>query len=175
MRAIDVKTSLKKLANPERAKGSERYFKTGKGQYGEGDIFIGVTVPLQRSVAHKYVTLSTAETIKLLRSPIHEFRLTALFILVEQYRKGDLAIKKEIADIYFQHRAYVNNWDLVDSSAPQILGDYLFNRSSDKLTNLAKSQSIWDRRIAILASFKWIDEAEYSFPISIISMLLNDR
>jgi 3-methyladenine DNA glycosylase AlkD len=137
MKAEDVKLALQGLADPSRATSLARYFKAGHGQYGEGDRFIGVTVPEQRKVTAVFKELLLPEVIKLLRSSVHEHRLTALFILVDQYRKGDKQTKKQIAGLYHKNRTYVNNWDLVDSSAPYILGDYLKTHSPNVLFHLA--------------------------------------
>jgi hypothetical protein len=125
MKAEDVRSSLQQVADPVHAKNSAWFFKTGPGQYGEGDQFIGVTVPGQRKIAAAYRELPLPDVLELLQSPIHEHRLTALIMLVHQYRKGDRDTKKQIASFYHKNRTYVNNWDLVDSSAPCILGDYL--------------------------------------------------
>lgn len=175
MDAEDVRSSLQKLADPLRAKNSAWFFKTGPGQYGEGDQFIGVTVPAQRKVAAAYRELPLPDVLELLRSAIHEHRLTALFILVDQYRKGDRDTKKQIASFYHKNRGYVNNWDLVDSSAPYILGDYLKTHSANVLFRLAGSQSIWDRRIAILSTFAFIGDGQFDLTLKIAEMLLNDK
>ena len=175
MKAEDVRSSLQQLADPLRAKNSTWFFKTGPGQYGEGDQFIGVTVPDQRKVAAAYGELPLPAVLELLQSPIHEHRLTALFILVHQYRTGDRDIKKQLASFYHKHRAYVNNWDLVDSSAPYILGDYLKTHSPNVLFRLAAAKSIWDRRIAIISTFAFIRDGQFDLTLKIAEMLLNDK
>jgi len=175
MNAEDVRAALQQAADPLRAKNSAWFFKTGPGQYGEGDQFIGVTVPDQRKVAAAYGELPLPEVLELLRSAIHEHRLTALFILVHQYRKGDQDTKKQLASFYHKHRAYVNNWDLVDSSAPYILGDYLKTHSPNVLFRLAASKSIWDRRIAILSTFAFIKDGQFDLTLRIAELLLNDK
>lgn len=175
MNAEDVRSSLQKLADPLRAKNSAWFFKAGPGQYGEGDQFIGVAVPDQRKVAAAYRELPLPAVLELLRSPIHEHRLTALFILVHQYRNGDRDTKKQIASFYHKNRASVNNWDLVDSSAPYILGDYLKTRSPNVLLRLATSNSIWDRRIAIISTFAFIKDGQLDLTLKITEMLLNDK
>lgn len=171
----DIKQALEKLADPLRATNSARFFKTGPGQYGEGDKFIGVTVPDQRKVAKKFRQAPMSEVIDLLQSPVHEHRLTALFIMVDQYRRGDEQIKKQIASLYHKNRAYVNNWDLVDSSAPYIIGDYLINHSPNVLFRLASSKSIWDRRMAVISTFAFIKENQFDLTLKIADMLLNDK
>jgi 3-methyladenine DNA glycosylase AlkD len=175
MNAEDVKSSLQKLADPLRAKNSAWFFKTGPGQYGEGDQFIGVTVPDQRKIAAAYREMPLQEVGELLRSPIHEHRLTALIILVQQYRNGDRDAKKQIASFYHKNRTYVNNWDLVDSSAPYILGDYLKTHSPNVLFRLAAAKSTWDRRIAILSTFAFVKDGQFDLTLKIAAMLLNDK
>lgn len=173
--AADVAKALKTLGSPVKAKASAWFFKTGPGQYGEGDVFIGVTVPEQRKVAREYKDLPLLEVESLVQSPIHEDRLTGLFILVDQYCQGDLATKKTIASFYHKNRSHVNNWDLVDSSAPYIMGDYLTNHSRTVLTRLAKSKSLWDRRMAVVSTFGWIRQGDPTDAFQIIDLLLNDK
>ncbi|HET8907635.1 MAG TPA: DNA alkylation repair protein, partial [Ktedonobacterales bacterium] len=175
MNAEDVRSALHQLADPLRAKNSAWFFKTGPGQYGEGDQFIGVTVPAQRKLASAYIELPLPDVLELLRSAIHEHRLTALFILVYQYRKGDQDTKKHLASFYHNNRAYVNNWDLVDSSAPYILGDYIKTHSPNVLFRLAAAKSIWDRRIAIISTFAFIRDGQFDLTLKIAEMLLNDK
>jgi 3-methyladenine DNA glycosylase AlkD len=175
MKADVVKQALQILSSPDRAKRSASFFKTGPGQYGEGDRFIGVTVPEQRIVAKTYKELPLNETIKLLKSPIHEHRLTSLIILVNQYRRGNELLKKEIVEFYLENRVYINNWDLVDSSAPYILGDYLRTHPDNILFTLTSSGIIWDRRIAILSTFAWIKDEQFDLTLNIATILLNDR
>ncbi len=175
MDAQQVKAALQEKASPKKAKASAWFFKTGPGQYGEGDQFIGVTVPEQHLIAKTFRDLPLPDSIQLLRSPIHEHRLTGLFILVDQYRRGDAIIKKEIASIYHKNRANINNWDLVDSSAPYILGDYLKNHSPNVLIRFASSKSLWDRRIAIISTFAWVKDGDLEPTLKIAEMLLQDR
>lgn len=165
---------VKKLGNPQKARFVAGFFKTGKGQYGEGDIFLGITVPKQRVVAKKFQDLSLKKTEKLLRSKIHEHRLIALFILTGQYRKGDSKTKQEIAKFYLLNTKYVNNWDLVDSSAHQILGDYLSDKDKKILYKLARSEDIWEKRISIIATYHYIRENKIKDTFSISEILLND-
>ena len=168
-----LKADLRKLATPERAKSSARFFKTGPGQYGEGDQFIGVSVPDQRKVAKRYQDLVCSDAEALLMSPIHEERLTALFILVSQFRRGDEKIQKEIYTFYVRNAKLVNNWDLVDSSAPYF-GYYLLKRDRSILYRLAKSSNLWERRIAIMMTFAFIMEGESETTLEIADMLLHD-
>ncbi len=169
-----LKKDLEKLADPEKARALSRFFKTGKGQYGEGDVFLGVMVPVQRKVARKYSNLSLTNIGKLLKSKIHEHRLVALFVLVDKYKKGDDEVKKEIADFYLRSTDNINNWDLVDLSAPRILGDYLVTRERDVLYNLARSRSLWERRIAIISTSAFIRNDDFSDTILIAELLLKD-
>ncbi|HEV2403363.1 MAG TPA: DNA alkylation repair protein [Candidatus Saccharimonadales bacterium] len=175
MKAEDIQQALQRLASPSKAKSSSWFFRTGPGQYGEGDQFIGVTVPEQREVAASFASISLLELMRLLQSPIHEHRLTALFILVDQYKKGDTQIKKEIVGLYHKNRAQVNNWDLVDSSAPYILGDWLLTHSPEVLYRLASSKSVWDRRIAIIATLASIKNNQFDPTLKIATLLLPDK
>lgn len=175
MNAKNVGVALQQIATKERAESNAWFFKTGSGQYGEGDKFLGVTVPQQRKVAKKFKDLPLTEVEKLVKSPWHEERLTGLFILVGQYQKADLKTKKEIAGFYHKNRACVNNWDLVDSSAPYILGDYLLNHSRAVLYRLVKSKSVWDRRIAIIATLNFIRLGQYDDTLRLSEQLLGDK
>ena len=129
MTTASPQQQLKKLANPKKAIGVARFFKTGKGEYGEGDVFLGITVPQIRIVAKQCKDLSLKEIQKLLQSKIHEERLLALIILVNQFKKADEDKQKQIFDLYLSNTKYINNWDLVDASAEYIIGGYLINRS----------------------------------------------
>ena len=167
---MSVQSDLKKYASSARAKNSAWFFKTGKGQYGEGDIFIGVTVPEQRIVAKRYRDLSLSEIEKLLTSPIHEHRLTALFILVN----SSIPIKQKY-DFYLSHTDRINNWDLVDSSAGYIVGEYLYDtRDRNILLQLAKSKNLWERRIAIIATQAFIKEGDFAMTFAVSEILLED-
>ena len=148
-----IKSDLRCLREPKRAKILSGFFKTGKGEYAEGDMFIGVTVPNTRLIAQKYKDLDLKVAERLLQSPIHEERLLALIILTLQMKKGSNLKQKIIYELYMKNRTFINNWDLVDLSADKIVGSYLANRSRNILTTLARSQNVWDRRIAILATF----------------------
>lgn len=166
---------MKKLADPKRAKILSRFFKTGKGQYGEGDIFLGIAVPEQRKLAKKYFDISLDEIQKLLSSKIHEYRLTSLFILVDKYKKADEQGKKKTFDFYLKNTKNINNWDLVDLSAPNIAGDYLLGKDKSSLYKLAKSKNIWERRIAILSTFTFIRNNQFNDALKISEILLKDE
>ena len=153
-----VKKELQKHAGPERAKASQRFFKTGPGEYGEGDKFIGVAVPDQRKVAKKFYKGESVEAIvSVLKDPVHEMRLTALFMLVSKFKQvRSEEGKQEIVNAYLANTKYVNNWDLVDSSAHKILGPWLESRDRSILYQLADSKNLWEQRIAILTTMHFV-------------------
>ena len=171
-----VITELKKVADAKKAVVLSRYFKTGKGEYGEGDIFLGVTVPKQRVIAGKYYKeVGLADIAKLLESSVHEHRFTALEMLVLKYEKAaDEAAKKEIFDFYVKNRAGINNWDLVDTSAPYIIGDYLAYRPRSLLYRLAKSKKLWDRRIAVVSNYLFIKNGDFTDICALTETLMAD-
>lgn len=168
-------SELKNLANPEQAKNLQRFFKTGAGQYGEGDIFLGIKVPLQRQVVRRHGDLTLNEIQQLISSKIHEYRLTGLFILVGKYKKADSVGKKQIVDFYLKNTKTINNWDLVDSSAHYIVGDYLLNKDKKILYGLAKSDNLWEKRIAILSTFAFIRAGDFQDCLKISEILLSDK
>jgi len=170
-----VKKRLKQLANKEKAKVLQRFFKTGPGEYGEGDVFIGVKVPDLRKAAKDFQDLSTKDTVTLLESAIHEERLLALLILVRKYVKGDEAAKTEIYKLYLNKTKYINNWDLVDVTAHHIVGDYLMDKNKDTLYSLARSEDLWERRIAVMATFYFIRNEKYEDTLKIEKILLSDK
>lgn len=172
-----VRSALAALATPERAASSRRFFKTGPGEYGEGDRFIGVPVPEQRKVAAQFATLPLADVAEVLRSPIHEERLVALLILARQMKraKNDPAAQRAIVDLYLAHTKHVNNWDLVDSSAYHLLGEYLLTRDRAPLRKLARSPLLWERRIAIIATLAFIRRGEHADTFAIAELLLDDE
>ena len=174
-RLNSIKKDLQAESDPLKKKGLSRFFKTGKGEYGEGDIFLGVTVPKIRRVAKKYKDVSLDEIRTLLRSLIHEERLTALLILVENFRKADETEKTEIFNLYLKNTKYINNWDLVDLSASRIVGEFLKDKPVDILYTLAKSKSLWERRIAIISTFQFIWEGRFAETLKISKILLTDR
>lgn len=173
--ASKVRAALRAAVEPGRAEGSARFFKTGKGEYGFGDRFLGVTVPAQRAIARDHAALPLDEALSLLRSPVHEERLTALLILVRQFENGDEATRRRIVDAYLANTAFVNNWDLVDSSAPSLLGTWLLDKDRRLLTKLARSTSLWERRIAMLATFAFIRKGESADAVAIAALLLGDE
>ncbi len=170
----DIQNQLHELGDPEIAEHSQRFFKTGPGEYGEGDEFIGIRVPVLRKLARQHRGMSLIDTELLLQSPIHEERLLALFILVLQYEKADGPVRKRVFDLYCQNMKFVNNWDLVDSSAHKIIGDYLRNRSKRLLHRLAKSGVLWERRIAIMSTAAYINDGEFGETLKIAEVLLHD-
>lgn len=174
MDAAAVFQQLQSLANPIRAGHAARYFKTGPGQYGEGDVFLGLTVPEQRRVANQFRHLPLDEVLILLQLPYHECRLTALFVLVTQYRLGSAEQRRTIFDAYLAHSRWINNWDLVDSSASYIVGDFLGQKPHDVLKKLAKSKNMWERRIAMLACLHTIRQGEPDAAFAVISILKSD-
>jgi len=165
---------LQKIRSAKRARASAWYFKTGPGQYGHGDVFIGVSVPDQRKLARQFADLPLSEVDKLLHSKVHEHRLTGLFILVAQYQAADQKSRKALARFYLARRRRINNWDLVDSSAAQILGAHLLNADRAVLYRLARSRNLWDRRIAIIATSAFIREDQYCDTLNIAEILLHD-
>ena len=180
-------------ANPEKARVLQRFFKTGKGEYAEGDIFLGIIVPIQRTIAKQYRAISLNDVERLLQSPIHEHRLIALFIMIDQFKHGDEKIRKLIFNFYIKNVAHINNWDLVDLSAPSIVGEYIrFEdtkrsevppKSSDKedkvgittLHSFAKSHNLWKRRIAMIALFADIKNHRFDRAITVAEILVHDK
>ncbi|MBI2589873.1 DNA alkylation repair protein [Candidatus Berkelbacteria bacterium] len=172
--AQGVKISLKAKASPEKAKASAWFFKTGKGQYGENDKFNGVTVPEQRKVARAFRDLPLKEIAKLLESSIHEHRLTALLILVRQYQGDGEVERAKLVKFYLVHLDGVNNWDLVDSSAPYILGDWLIRHPKERLTlkKLAATKNLWRERVAIVASGALIKSGQFAETLALAKQFL---
>ena len=169
-----IKTALMQLSDPSHAKKLQGFFKTGKGEYGEGDIFIGLRVPDQRRTAKKYWNIPLTDVLVLLKSGIHEHRLTALFILTQQFNKGDEDLRQQIVDIYLSNTAYVNNWDLADSSAHKILGAWLVDKDRDVLYGLAESENLWDRRISIISTFAFVNYGDMVDAVALAGLLVND-
>jgi 3-methyladenine DNA glycosylase AlkD len=181
--AQDVAAALAEVSSPSDASFLQRFFKTGAGQYGAGDVFIGVRVPATRAVASTFANLPLDDLDELLNSPVHEHRLAALVILVDQFERAsrlpgaDLDLRTEIARRYVEavRRGRVNNWDLVDSSAPAILGGYLFDRPRDLLLGFARSSDLWQRRVAMLATLGFITRGDASTTLQLAETLLTDR
>ena len=170
-----LRSELRALGTSERASGAARYFKTGKGEYAEGDKFIGVTVPIVRKIAKKYLDLPLSDIVELLHSPMHEERLLAVIMLVNVFKSGDEKTRKGIYTLHVSSAEYINNWDLVDTSAPQIIGGYLEHRSRKPLEKLAKSKNLWERRMAIISTLYFIVHGESVDALKIAKMLMNDR
>ena len=172
-----LKSELKSLANPEKARVLQKFFKTGKGEYAEGDIFLGITVPESRKLAKKYLSLSQEEIKYLLESKLHEERLIALLILVENFRKNkkNKLEQRKIFNFYLENTARINNWDLVDLSADKIVGEFAFKDESSILNLLARSQNFWERRIAIVSTFAFIKKRKLGETLAISELLLNDE
>ena len=170
-----VRSSLRRVASPSKAKLLARFFKTGKGEYGEGDKFLGITVPESRAIAHKFSHLPLSDITKLLRLSFHEERLVALLILVHRFEKGNPEEQVSVANFYLASTKYINNWDLVDLSAHKILGPYLTNRPKRLLQRLAMSENIWERRIAVLTTFEFIRQHRYTETLKLARVLLKDK
>jgi 3-methyladenine DNA glycosylase AlkD len=170
-----VQKRVRKLGHPERAAVSLRYFKTGAGQYGQGDIFVGLSVPQIRELAREFSGLRLAEIQTLLKSPVHEERLLALLLLIRAYRQGSAEDRNKIFHLYLKNTKYINNWDLVDASAERILGPHLDGQPKLILYDLAGSGNLWERRIAIMASFHFIKQGEFCDTLRLVRMLLGDN
>ncbi len=162
---------LKALGNKTAAEHAQRFFKTGPGQYGEGDVFLGIKVPVLRKLAKGHRDISLDDAVELLQSPLHEARLLALLVMVLQADQNGAAIYRA----YLANTHRINNWDLVDGSAAQIVGAHLFERDRKPLTKLAKSKSLWERRIAIIATFYFIRRNQFDNTLAIADILLNDK
>lgn len=168
-----IKAALKALGTPEKKAVHTRFFKTGEGEYGEGDVFFGVTVPNQRKVSKQFREISLAEIRKLLDDEVHECRLTALLILVDQFRRGSEQRQQAIFDLYVQKLDRVNNWDLVDSSADKIVGAYLDDKQRSLLDKLAGDDHLWTQRVAIIATYHFIKQHDFKDTLRISRKLLN--
>ena len=163
--------------NIEKAKVLQRFFKTKKGQYGEGDIFLGITMPIQRKIAEKhYKEITLIDLQNIIKNKTHEFRMISLLILIFKYEKEkDEKIKKDYFDFYLKNTKYINNWDLVDLSAPNIVGNYLLKRDRNILYKLSLSENLWERRISIISTFSFIRNKEYKDTLQIAENLLTDE
>lgn len=179
---IQFRQDLQEYRNPEKAKLLSRFFKTGKGEYGEGDVFYGLSVPQSRKLVKKYKGMPLPDISKMLSSSVHEERLIALLILVEQFQKGDEKLQEEIYTFYLAHTTAINNWDLVDVTVHKIVGEHLYHqmrldRANDPLKvliPLAKSQLLWDRRIAMIATFAFIYHGISQPTYAVAGVLIND-
>ena len=173
-KAATIQKELKRLGDSQIALFSQRFFKTGTGEYGAGDVFRGIRVPVLKKVAKEHRDLSSAETTKLLRSQYHEDRLVALLILKHQFIRGDHVTRKAIYRTYLKSTRFINSWDLVDASAPQIVGAFLWDKDRNELYDLARSRNLWKRRIAILATLHFIRRGETRDTLKVASILLSD-
>jgi 3-methyladenine DNA glycosylase AlkD len=171
----EIRDQLSRLANPADAQFLQGFFKTGPGEYGEGDRFRGIRVPALRKVAAAFQALPRDQAEELLHSPYHEDRLVALCILARQFAKADAAGRTAIYDLYLNNTRFINNWDLVDASAEHIVGAYLWDKSRKPLARLTRSSSLWERRIAMLATFHFIRRGEFTDTLRIAEILLGDK
>lgn len=172
-----LKKEVQESKNSEQAKHLQKFFKTGKGEYAEGDIFLGIKVPIQRSIAKKYTNMKLNEIQDIINSKIHEYRLIALLILIQKYKKAkkDRLERRKIFEFYLRNTKNINNWDLVDLSAPQILGDFLQTEGTDMLMNLAQSENMWERRISIISTYPLIKKRRFGETLAISEILLKDE
>ena len=173
--ASEIRACLRSLADLSIAEHSQRFFKTGKGEYGEGDRFLGIRVPVIRKQVKKHGALSIDETMLLLKSPFHEERLFAVLMLVHKFVQADEPGRIDIYDLYLANSSSVNNWDLVDSSASHIVGQFLFDKDRQQLFCLAQSDNIWHRRIAIMATFYFIRQNDFTDTLRLATLLLEDK
>ena len=171
----DIRSKLEKLGNKKKAKVLQGFFKTGPGEYGEGDIFLGVKVPEVRKLAKEYQDILIKEIKQLLKSHIHAERLLALLILIHKFSKGNDPTKKSIYELYLKNTQFVNNWDLVDLSAGHIVGAFLMEKSRKPLYRLARSKYLWERRISIISTFHFIKHYEFSETLKIGEILISDE
>lgn len=175
MTAKEISNILKSLGNADIAEHSQRFFKTGKGEYGEGDKFLGIRVPVLRKHVKTYQATDLAEVLKLLKSSFHEIRLFALLLLVHKFSKADEDEKAVIYELYLNNTKYINNWDLVDSSAHKIVGPYLENRDREILYELVHSESLWERRISIMTTLHFIQNIQFEDALKLSELLINDK
>ena len=170
-----LKKELESAKNPKKAKLLQKFFKTAPGEYGHGDIFLGIMVPIQRKICQNYTNINLSDIQKLLNSKVHEHRFCALVLLVKKYQRSGEKEKKEIFNFYIKNSKKINNWDLVDTSTPQIIGDFLITRDRKILYKLAKSKNIWQRRIAVLATVAFIRKNDFKEILKISKILLQDK
>lgn len=175
MNSTEIKNSLRSLGDPAIAAHSQRFFKTSKGEYGEGDRFLGIRVPVLRKVAKHYRDTPLREITRLLKSPYHEERLTALFMLVQRFVNSTDKERASIYELYLMHTKYINNWDLVDGSAPQIVGAYLAEKHKKPLYDLVESNSLWERRIGLMSTFTFIKDNDFKDALKLSEALLTDK
>ena len=171
----EIEKVFQGLVNPTIAEHSQKFFQTHQGGYGEGDKFLGIRVPIIRKQVKKYKHISLPEVEHLLKSSFHEERLFALLLLVYQFNKGSEKEKTSIYQLYLNNTKYINNWDLVDSSAAQIIGAYLENKDKQLIYELAKSNHLWSRRISIISTFHFIKNEKFDDTLNISKFLINDK
>ena len=175
MTAQEISKILRRLADPQIAEHSQRFFKTGKGQYGDGDQFLGIRVPVLREQAKKLKDTPLGEVRRLLQSDFHEERLCALLLLVQKFSQGDAADQKSVYELYLKNTRCINNWDLVDLSAYLIVGAYLADKDKHLLYTLARSKNLWERRIAIMSTFHFIKHQQFADTLALAGLLLTDQ
>ncbi len=175
MSLTEIRKVISKQKNPTQAVNLQRFFKTGKGEYGEGDIFYGIKVPEQRMIAKQFKDLALNDLKNLILSKVHEERLIAAFILVDQFKSGDEKKKKIIFNFYLKNRKGINNWDLVDLSAPKIVGAYLIDKEKDLLYKFARSKDLWEKRTSIISTQAFIREHYFEDTLNISEILLSDK
>ena len=175
MSLVEIRKEIFKQKNPAQAINLQRFFKTGKGEYGGGDVFYGIKVPVQRTIAMHFKELALDDLKVLLTSKVHEERLIAVFILIEHFKKADDKKRKIIFDFYLKNRKGINNWDLVDLSAPKIVGEYLIDNERELLYKFAHSKNLWDRRIAIISTQAFIKQHWFEDTLIISEILLHDK
>ena len=175
MPVLKIKRILRRLADPNTALVLQRFFKTGPGEYGEGDVFVGIKVPILRKLAAEFEEESLQTLRILLRSKIHEERMLALMILVRRFARENDQGRRQIYKFYLAHSRLINNWDLVDGSAPYIVGAFLWSRNRKPLYVLAKSPSLWERRIAVLSTFHFIRQNDFADALRISELMLRDE
>ena len=174
MKASDIVRMLQMLGDKGSAQALRRFFKTAPGEYGAGDVFVGLRVPKLRQLAKEYQALPLSEIVRLFHSPVHEARLLALLMLVHAYKRGEVAIQERIFKQYLQNTRFINNWDLVDVSAEHIVGAHLRYRRRARLKALAESRLLWERRISVMATFHYIKHGEFAETLRIAELLLHD-
>jgi 3-methyladenine DNA glycosylase AlkD len=169
------KRELAKNRDFKKAEILQRFFKTGKGEYGSQDVFLGVSVPKQRETVNRHQDLSLLEIIDLLHEKIHEYRLSALMMLINKYKKGDWKTKKEIVEVYLKNTKFINNWDLVDLSAPCIVGDFFLEKDKKRIEKLIESDSLWEKRIAMVSTLTFIRNNQLDSTYLFAEKLLQDK
>jgi len=165
---------LHEVRNLEYAKALQKFFKTGEGEYGEGDIFLGIKGPTLKDILKKYLRLNLMQVQKLLNSKIHEYRLAGLLILVKKFEKGDDIQKGNIFNFYLKNKKNINNWDLVDLTAHKIVGKFLQDKKRDKIYELAESKNLWEKRIAMVSCYEYIRQNDFKDALRVAEILLND-